>query len=238
MVMKSGKVAREEREKMLILKHKFENRITITKIGKEALDNGDYATALQRFVEYMTVMGDVKKVKDFYGLRPGHFDNKRDVTEMLMISHVFFEMARIYDAVPKFQEDSKKCLEQFVIFSANQPFQVVNSELIRKHLKKSAFKHPDVFRAAYEQIYVQSKKCYVVTFCYGTNHDITNQYRDLKNVLLDSSLGRELVRIYYTHSSVIVPKWENSRLMHAFAGFILKPLLLLFSKTLLRLIIK
>ncbi len=238
MAMKSGKEAREEREKMLILKHKFENRITITKIGKEALDNGDYATALQRFVEYMTVMGDVKKVKDFYSLRPGHFDNKRDVTEMLMISHVFFEMARIYDAVPKFQEDSKKCLEQFVIFSANQPFQVVNSELIRKHLKKSVFKHPEEFRAAYEQIYVQSKKCYVVTFCYGTNHDITNQYRELKNVLLDSQFGRELVRIYYTHSSVIVPKWENSRLMHAFAGFILKPMLLLFSKTLLRLIIK
>lgn len=238
MAAKSGREAREEREKMLILKHKFENRITITKIGKEALDNGDYGTALQRFVEYMQVMSDVKKTKDFYGLKPGHFDPNKDVTEMLMISHIFFEMARIYDAVPKFQDDSKKCLEQFVIFSANQPYQVVNSELIRKHLKKSVFKNADTFRAAYEQIYVQSKKCYVVTFCYGTNHDITNQYRDLKNVLLDSKLGREFVRIYYTHSSEIVPKWENSKLMHAFARIIIKPMLLLFSKTLLRLIIK
>jgi hypothetical protein len=61
MAPKSGKQAREEREKMLILKHKFENRITITKIGKEALDNGDYGTAIQRFVEYMQVMSDVKK---------------------------------------------------------------------------------------------------------------------------------------------------------------------------------
>lgn len=238
MAPKSGREAREEREKMLILKHKFENRITITKIGKEALDNGDYATALQRFVEYMTVMSDVKKTKDLYGLKPGHFDPNKDVTEMLMISHIFFEMARIYDAVPKFQEDSKKCLEQFVTFSANQPYQVVNSELIRKHLKKSVFKNADLFRASYEQIYVQSKKCYVVTFCYGTNHDITNQYRELKNVLLDSSFGRELVRIYYTHSSEIVPKWEKSKLMRAFAGIVIKPMLLLFSKTLLRLIIK
>jgi hypothetical protein len=238
MAMKSGREAREEREKMLILKHKFENRITITKFGKEALDKGDYSTALQRFVEYMQVMADVKKTRDFYGLKPSHFDPKKDVTEMLMISHIYFEMARIYDAVPKFSEDSKKCLEQFVIFSANQPFQVVNSELIRKHLKKSVFKNADQFRAAYEQIYVQSKKCYVVTFCYGTNHDITNQYRELKDLLLDSPFGRELVRVYYTHSSVIVPKWENSRLMRAFAQFIIKPTLLLFSKTLLRLIIK
>lgn len=238
MAPKSGKQAREEREKMLILKHKFENRITITKIGKEALDNGDYGTAIQRFVEYMQVMSDVKKTKDFYGLKPGHFDPKKDVTEMLLISHIYFEMARIYDAVPKFQDESKKCLDQFVAFSANQPYQVVNSEMIRKHLKKSVFKQADVFRSAYEQIYVQSKKCYVVTFCYGTNHDITNQYRELKSVMLESKLGRELIRIYYKNSSELVVKWENSRLMHAFAKIVLKPILLLFSKTLLRLIIK
>jgi hypothetical protein len=147
-------------------------------------------------------------------------------------------MARIYDAVPKFQDESKKCLDQFVAFSANQPYQVVNSEMIRKHLKKSVFKQADAFRSAYEQIYVQSKKCYVVTFCYGTNHDITNQYRELKSVMLESKLGRELIRIYYKNSSEMVVKWENSKLMHAFAKIVLKPMLLLFSKTLLRLIIK
>jgi hypothetical protein len=238
MAAKTGRKAREEREKMLILKHKYENRITVTKIGKQALDHGDYTTALTRFVEYMQIMSDIKKTKDFYSLKPGNFDPNKDVTEMLMISHIFFEMARIYDAVPKFKDDSKKCLEQFVLFSANQPYQIVNSELIRKHLKKSIFKNADLFRWAYEQIYVQSKKCYVVTFCFGTNHDITNQYRDFKNVLLDSEFGRELVRIYYTYSSVIVPKWENSHLMRTFARFIIKPMLLLFSKTLLRLIIK
>jgi hypothetical protein len=238
MAAKSGREAREEREKMLILKHKFENRITITKHGKESLDAGDYSNALTKFSEYMSVMADVKKVKDFYSLKPGHFDPKKDVTEMLMISHVVFEMARIYDAVPKFSEESKKCLDLFVAFSANQPYQVVNSELIRKHLKKSVFKHPDVFRAAYEQIYVQSKKCYVVTFCYGNNHDITHQYRELKSLMLESNLGRELVRIYYRHSSVIVPKWEHSALMHGFAKVFLKPTLLLFSKTLLKLILK
>jgi hypothetical protein len=238
MPTKSGREAREEREKMLILKHKFENRITITKHGKESLDAGDYGGALTKFTEYMTIMADVKKVKDFYSLKPAHFDPKKDVTEMLMISHVVFEMARIYDAVPKFSEESRKCLELFVIFSANQPYQVVNSELIRKHLKKSIFKNADVFRSAYEQIYVQSKKCYVVTFCYGTNHDITHQYRELKSLMLESHMGRELVRFYYKNSSEMVAKWEHSALMHVFAKIVLKPMLLLFSKTILRLIIK
>lgn len=157
---------------------------------------------------------------------------------MLMISHVYFEMARIYDAVPKFADESKKCLEQFVIFSANQPFQVVNSEMIRKHLKKSVFKNADVFRWAYEQIYVQSKKCYVVTFCYGDAHPVTQDFREFKDWLLEFSLGRELVRFYYCHSSRIVPAWKENQMMHFFSRVCLRPMLLLFSKTMLKLIIK
>ncbi|MFP5385050.1 MAG: hypothetical protein ACLGHN_03170 [Bacteriovoracia bacterium] len=238
MAQVKGKEAREEREKMLVLKHKFENRITIAKFGKESLDAGDYSTALQKFVEYMQIMADVKKTKDIYGIKPGHFDPKKEITEMLMISHLYFEMARIYDAVPKFADDSKKCLEQFVLFSANQPYQVVNSEMIRKHLKKSVFKNADVFRSAYEQIYVQSKKCYVVTFCFGDDHPVTHECRDFKDWLLERSAGREIVRIYYKFSSDIVPSWESNRFMHGFAAIVFKPLLLLFSKTLLRLILK
>lgn len=235
---KSGREAREEREKMLVLKHKFENRITIAKFGKESLDAGDYSTALQKFVEYMQVMADVKKVQNVYGLKPGHFDSRKDVTEMLMISHVYFEMARIYDAVPKFADESKKCLEQFVIFSANQPYQVVNSEMIRKHLKKSVFKNPDAFRSAYEQIYVQSKKCYVVTFCYGDQHPVTQEYRELKDWLLQYTWGQRLVRAYYCTSSEVVPRWEKNKLAHLASKVLIGPILLLFSKTLLRLILK
>jgi len=236
--LKSGKQAREERERMLVLKHKFENRITIVKHGKEYLDAGDYANSLAKFTEYMQTMADVKQVKDFYGLRPGHFDTKKDITEMLMMSHVYFEMARIYDAVPKYAEDSKKCLEQFVTFSANQPYQVVNSEMIRKYLKKSSFKHPDVFRNAYQQIYVQSKKCFVVTFCYGNEHKITDDCRKFKDLLLETWLGCELVRHYYKFSSVAVPRWEKRPFMHLTAAIVFKPTLLLFSKTLLKLILK
>jgi hypothetical protein len=237
-ISKTGKGAREEREKMLVLKHKFENRITIAKYGKEALDRGDYAGALTKFNEYMQIMADVKNVKDLNALKPSHFNPKKDLTEMLMMSHVFFEMGRIYDAAPKFHDNSKRCLDQFVLFTANQPYQVVNSELIRKHLKKSIFKKPEVFRDAYQQIYVQSKKCYVVTFCYGTDHELTQEYRLFKDWLLESAAGQEFVRLYYKHSSVMVSKYQHNSTLHMFSQIILKPLLLLFSKTILRLILR
>lgn len=235
---KSGKEAREERERLIILQHKYDNRITITKMGKQAFDRGDYSTALQRYTEYMEIISSFKGAKDFYSLKTSHFNANREITEMLLVSHIYFELARIYDAVPKFSEDSKKCLDQFVAFTANQPYQVVNSELIRKHLRKTGFKNPAVFRAAYDQIYVQSKKCYIVTFCYGDLHPQTQLYRELKDKMLDYPLGRELVRIYYKHSSTIVPQWENNFLMIGLGKYFIRPILLLFSKTLVPLIIK
>ncbi len=236
-VSKSGKAAREEREKKLILKHKFNNRITLTRFGKTNMDAGDYAGALKKYVEYMEIVAEVKEVKDIYSIKPHHFDPKKDLTEMLMISHVYFEMAKIYDAVPKFHDKCQLCLDQFVSFSTNQPYQVINSELIRKSLKRSIFKNTEAFRRAYQGIFINSKKCYVVTFCLGTEHPVTQEFRELKDVLLRYRLGQEFVRVYYRYSSAAVNGWQESAVMHGVGRYFFRPLLVFLSKTILRFII-
>lgn len=234
---KTGRAAREERERNLILKHKYENRITTVRFGKESLDMSDWGNALSKWTEYMKTIAEAKRVKDIYSLRTSHFDPKKEITEMLMISHLYFEMARMYDAHEKFHEESKKCLEQFVHFSANQPYQVVNSELVRKWLKKSTFKNPMAFRLAYQQIFVQSKKCYIVTFCYGETDKMTADYREFKDWLLDRRWGQQLVQVYYRYSSEIVPRMEQRPSAHLAAKLFIKPVLVLFSKTVLRFIL-
>ena len=235
---RNGQEEREDRERIIKLKYKYEHRITIAKYGKEYLNNRDYSNALSKFIEYLKIMAEVKESQDYYMLTPASFDQKKELTEMLMISHIFFEMARIYDASPKFIDESQKCISQFIAFTINQPYQVVNSELIRKFLKKSLLKNETVFKNAHQQIYVQSKKCYVVTFCYGHNHPVTLEYRKFKDWLLETKTGCELVRIYYKYSSVLVLKWENNKWMRNFAHFIIRPILGMFSKTLLKFIIR
>jgi hypothetical protein len=229
---------RPENERSIVLNHRFEHRITVARFGKESMDAGNYANALLKYNEYFRIMADVKQVKDAYSLTPKNFDPKKDLSEMLMMSHLYFEMARIYDASPRFTEEAKKCVDQFVLFSIDQPYQVINSELARKSLRKRSFKNPKFFRDAYEQIFVKSKRCYIVTFCYGDTHPITNQYRQLKDLLLEYKAGQELVRIYYSHSSRAVENWKGNFFMQVFAKIIIRPILLLFSKTLLPLIIK
>jgi len=229
---------RPENERSIVLNHRFEHRITVARFGKESMDAGNYANALLKYNEYFRIMADVKQVKDAYSLTPKNFDPKKDLSEMLMMSHLYFEMARIYDASPRFTEEAKKCVDQFVLFSIDQPYQVINSELARKSLRKRSFKNPKFFRDAYEQIFVKSKRCYIVTFCYGDTHPITNQYRQLKDFLLEYRAGQELVRIYYSYSSRAVENWKGNFFMQVFAKIIIRPILLLFSKTLLPLIIR
>lgn len=239
MATSSGsKKDREEKDRAIILQHKFENRITVARFGKEALDAGDYSTALRKFTEYLSIVAEVKEAKDMYSIKISSFDPKSEITEMLMISHIYFEIARLYDAVPKFKDELKRSLEQFVHFSVNQPYQVVNSEMARKYIKRSVFKNPDNFQNAYQQIYVQSKKCYVVTFCFGNDHFITAEYRKVKDWLLDYSWGQEMVRRYYGFSSIMVEKWEHNRIAQFSAQIIIRPLLVLFQKTLLPFILR
>ena len=237
-ISRRTKASRDKLEKQIRLKKKFETRITMAKRGKIALDAADYTTALRCFNEYLSIMAEIKEVKEYNELKLSMFDPKKDLTETFMISQILFEMARLYDAVPKFQPAAQKCLDLFVHFTANQPYQVVNSELVRKSLKRSTYKSPDMFREAYRQIFVQSKKCYIVSFCYGDEHIVTKDCRILKDRLMRYDLGQTLVQMYYQFSSQAIPKCENNIILRSFTRILVKPILFLFSKTFLPVIIK
>ena len=204
-----GKAAREEREKKILLQHKFENRITIAKFGKESFDAGDYGNAVKKYTEYLEIQAEVLECKDIFSLSVDKFEPKSSLTEMLMISHIYFELARIYDSSEKFHEEAKRCLDRFVHFSANQPYQVVNSELIRKYVKKSHLKLLPEFQNAYHQIYIQSKKCFVVTHCYGETHSITQDFRSFKDWMLEYSWGHQFVQNYYSYSPRLIDWCHN-----------------------------
>lgn len=105
-------------------------------------------------------------------------------------------------------------------------------------MKKSLFKNPELFHNAYQQIFVQSKKCYIVTFCYGDLHPQTQKFREFKDWLLDFPVGQEVVRIYYQLSSQYVPLMENKKWSSLCARAFIRPALYMFSKVALPFILK
>lgn len=219
----------KDRERRLILKHKFETRITSVKQGKQAFATGDFVTAIRRYTEYLETIAEVNKLTGIYDVKPEHFHKTKDVTELMMLSHLYYELAKVYDATGKFQEDVGKCLDQFVAFSVNQPFQVVNSEMARKHLNKFKFKNHAVFQTAYQQIFVKSRKCYVATMCYGDTHPTTEHLRLFKGWLLTVPGGQTFVSSYYRISQPAV-EWLGHHPRAAIVfNLVMRPILQWFS---------
>ncbi len=232
------KLSREEKEKATILRHKYENRVTIAKFGKESFDAGDYANAVKKYTEYLEVLAEALEFKDIYSISKDKFDPKSELTEMLMLSHIYFELARIYDSNDMFHDESRKCLDRFVHFSTNQPYQVLNSELIRKYIKKSRLHLSSDFQNSYHQIYIQSKKCFVVTHCYGEHHQITQEFRSFKDWMLDYSLGQKFVHYYYSYSPKMIEWCDTHQKISNFLLFPVKITLRLVAKFVLPHILK
>lgn len=230
--------SRQERERNLVLKHKVLTRITNVRMGKAAFQAGDFITAIRKYSEYLETMAELHKAAGMFELHPNHFNKSQDLTEMMMISHIYFELAKVYDATGKFQEECGQCLNQFALFSANQPYQVVNSEMIRKHIRKFQFKNKELFQQAYQQIFVQSRKCYVATFCFGDQHQVTLELRGFKQWLLKKPTGAFWVATYYKFSSQLVDWLPKHPLLAGLFIKVTSPLLAWFSRKPLARILK
>jgi len=219
----------KDRERRLILKHRYETRISSVKQGKQAFASGDFVTAIRRYTEYLETIAEVHGLSGIYDVKPDHFNKSKDITEMMMLSHLYYELAKVYDATGKFQGDVEKCLDQFVTFSVNQPYQVVNSEMARKHMNKFKFKNHEFFMRAYQQIFVKSRKCYVATHCLGDAHPETQRLREFKGWLLKKPCGTRIVAYYYRSSSLLVTWLDSHPGISQLFNSVTRPCLMWFS---------
>src|SRR3954462_12349211 len=74
--------AEEERRRKLLQK-----RLELARIGVRAYDAHNFALAVQSFNTYLKILEDSKGVGDGM-LSPAHFDQKKDLSELLLISGV------------------------------------------------------------------------------------------------------------------------------------------------------
>ena len=118
------------------LQKRYGQRITTAKQGREYFLKKDYPNAVKKYHEYLGILSELNELEDIFQLGPKHFDPRKQVTEMLLISHVYWELSRTYEMIEKFQPQFDKSLNQFVRFTVNQPYQVFNAEMLRKYIKK------------------------------------------------------------------------------------------------------
>lgn len=183
-----------EKERLLAL---FNKRMALAREGAANFKEGKFKEALSAYYQYLDILEKTKEVKSG-GLEPRLFDEKKDIAELLLLTGVFWDLAKILDKMRgNNTEKLNLYLDRFVLFSKGMPYQHVSAELIRKFLVNGIPKHRKSFKNAH--IRLGGNKCFMVTavedYCEPTTLPALRDYRD--EVLVHRWWGRAFVRVYY-----------------------------------------
>jgi len=230
--IKSPEESRLERERYnrrKTLEVKYKQRFTIAKEGKSALTRRDLRMMVYRYNEYLKIMAETFEVATIYDIKPEHFDVKKDVAELLLISQIYWELAKLYDNSSKSTDKLTLCLNQFVCFTLNMPFQGLNSEIVRKEIKKRKFRNKQLFSSILDGIYRETSRCYIATHyeCDQATLEILRKWK--KNGLSKNILGQQFIAFYYEISPVLVSYLRKNPKYSKCLSVMIKPLLQLLT---------
>jgi hypothetical protein len=224
-----GKDQKDDRKREQIIEL-YRTRLTHLKRAQALVKEDRMALAVDSYTKYLGILAlyfDTTEDK----LTPGLFDSEKDVTELLLISHAYWDLSKAFDRSPNLQRECLRCLEQFIKFSIGFKYQHVNAQIIRKFNNKKQAHNPKAFEAAYHRIQISSKKCYVATMCFGFHDQRTATLRRFKLKISHTELGKDFIDFYYRLSPSLVDHLESHRLLKFIAeAFFIKPFLNLFVK--------
>ena len=110
--------------------------------------------------------------------------------------------------------------------------QYLNSEMLRKYIKRRVAHNPKLFEDAYQQMRDKSKKCYVATYCFSDDDPILITLREFKVLLGKYRLGNFFIDSYYHCSIRLISYIENKKSLKPLFIFSSRRFLYLFSKML------
>ncbi len=228
MVQQASK--KEKKKNLDALNRRYQQRISVAKQGKIAMEANDFLNAIKCYNTYFKIIADVKEVSD-KRINPGLFSPDTELSEMMLISHIYWDLAKIYDRTPHLAKEFSRCLSQFSSFTIGHPYQIVNSEMLRRYIRSGKALNKKEFQDTYQRIYVNSKKCYIATHCFGPEHQYTNTIRAIKPILFKTYMGHAFVDSYYRLSPFLVGFLKKHPYIDVFfTKLFARPVLTLFSK--------
>lgn len=200
----SKKEQDQESKTDLINSRIYQERLKMLRKAQEFSQNEDIPHAVECYGQYLNALASYYKV-DEQKLSPNLFDQEKDLAELLLISHVYWDLAKAYDRSPRLQLESIRCLDQFVKFTQGYKYQYANARMLKNFIRKRLAHNPKAFKQTYDRIQVESKGCFIATDIFGSNSEITNHFRQFKfNYLTSNHTGKMLINSYY---QVICPTY-------------------------------
>lgn len=195
----------EEQRKELLRK-----RVEIAKEGVKLGLEGKPIESVKKYQQYILILEMWKKCGR-EGLKIDLFDRTKDLYEIVLLSGIYWDMARLYDKAKSADQlaELKLCLNKYVNFSKGMPFQPLSAEALRRYLGSGRCKHRTEFKSAY--VSLTGERCFIATSLLDVTSPTTvvrlRNFRD--GTLRHSRLGRSFIRFYYRHSRKLIPALDR-----------------------------
>jgi hypothetical protein len=100
---------------------------------------------------YIRILEDWKKVPAGT-LNPSHFDIRKDLAELLLISSIYWHLVKLLDNAPSPAGEAqfRHFMSQFVLFSKGMTFTPLAAETLRKYIRSAPIRHMADFKNAYK----------------------------------------------------------------------------------------
>lgn len=208
----------------------YNSRYTYLKKAKSYTMNDDNINAFDYYQRYLTALAQWYNLESIDLLSPDLFNIEKDLGELLMISQVYWELAKFFDRTNNSKNLLEENLEKFTIFSKSFKFQRINAQILKQYIKKNIPHHPHVFEFYYKKIQIESHFCFLATYAYPEDPERLETFRKFKRSSLDNKYGLLLVEFYYAISPWLVEQCQRSPSLHffLFRCFIKPSLSLLF----------
>lgn len=208
----------------------YRERLKHLKKAQEYSAADEIPKAVEFYSHYLNALALFHKV-DESKLDPKMFDQEKDLAELFLISHAYWDLAKAYDRSPNLHLESIRCLDQFVKFTIGYKYQYVNSRTIKGFIRKRLAHNPKAFQQAFERIHIESKGCFISSEIFGPKNPITQDLRNFKYFLLKMPAGFSIVVFYYDRLCPFFFKYGNSNLIKIPLGRILRLVRFIFIKT-------
>jgi hypothetical protein len=187
-----------ERAEQIRKQELLSRRTEIAREGTKHYQNNRIGEAVKSFHLYIKLLEDWKQVRTGQ-IGPHNFDKVVELPEIILLSGVYWDLAKIYDHSkdPQINPQITTYLDKFILFSKGFSHEPLCAESMRKYIDKNKPKHLALFKAAYKR-YGRSD-CFVVSSLLDVTEPQTLEtYRNFRDqVLSRHPLGKVFTAVYY-----------------------------------------
>lgn len=207
---RGGTLLAQERAKEAYRLDLWKNRVALIKKARDLMSGKNYSAAAVTYEKYIKVLEIVFTLKKGQTLTPKLFKDSARTSEITVVASVYWDLFRIYDTNPKYNERQHSAGKQLAAFIQYSP---IYPDIIKKAeaFQKSA-KNPGIVKSFIKEATQQRPKCFIATSTFGDQFCgevvYLRLFRDY--FLCKHALGRALVAAYYQISPSLASMIEKN----------------------------